>query len=65
MCWLAGSLTCRLPNVVSPLQRGDLVSSITIDVWLLIHEFSITHSDAPQSVGLLWTSGQLVAETST
>jgi hypothetical protein len=24
----------------------------------------ITH-DAPQSVGLLWTSGQLVAETST
>ena len=24
-----------------------------------------THSDAPQSVGLLWTSGQLVAETST
>ena len=35
-----------------------------IDVWLLIHEVSITHSDAPQSVGLLWTSGQLVAETS-
>ena len=24
-----------------------------------------THSDAPQSVGLLWTSDQLVAETST
>jgi hypothetical protein len=27
--------------------------------------FYITHSDAPQSVGLLWTGGQLVAETST
>ena len=27
--------------------------------------FLITHSDTPQSVGLLWTSGQLVAETST
>jgi len=24
-----------------------------------------THNDAPQSVGLLWTSDQLVAETST
>ena len=27
--------------------------------------FYITHDDAPQSVGLLWTSDQLVAETST
>jgi hypothetical protein len=26
---------------------------------------SITHNDAPLSVGLLWTSDQLVAETST
>jgi len=25
---------------------------------------SITHNDAPQLVGLLWTSDQLVAETS-
>jgi len=35
---------------------------------LLIHEefcgFLITH-DTPQSVGLLWTSDQFVAETST
>jgi hypothetical protein len=30
---------------------------------LLVHEvFVITHNDAPQSVGLLWTSDQLVAE---
>jgi len=35
-------------------------------VWFLIHEvFEITHNDAPQSVGLLWTSDQFVAETST
>jgi hypothetical protein len=27
--------------------------------------FLITHNDAPKSVGLLWTSDQLVAETST
>jgi hypothetical protein len=33
---------------------------------LLVHEvFVITHNDAPQSVRLLWTSDQLVAETST
>jgi len=27
--------------------------------------FLITHNDAPQSVGLLWTGDQSVAETST
>ena len=27
--------------------------------------FEITHNDAPQSVGLLWTSDQFVAEAST
>jgi hypothetical protein len=33
---------------------------------LLVHEvFVIKHNDAPQSVGLLWTSDQLVAKTST
>jgi hypothetical protein len=32
----------------------------------LVHEvFVITHNDVPQSVGLLWTSDQLVAEIST
>ena len=30
---------------------------------LLIQEDSLSHSDIPQSVGLLWTSDQLVAET--
>jgi len=31
----------------------------------LIHEVSWLHNDAPQSVELLWTNDQLVAETST
>jgi hypothetical protein len=31
---------------------------------LLIEEVSRSHNDAPQTVGLLWTSDQLVAETS-
>jgi hypothetical protein len=32
---------------------------------LLIHEVSRSHNDAPQSVGLLWTSDELASETST
>jgi len=32
---------------------------------LLIHEVSRSHNDPPHSVGLLWTSDQFVAETST
>jgi len=31
---------------------------------LILEVFWITHYDAPQSVGLLWTSDQLVAEIS-
>ena len=32
---------------------------------LILEVFYITHNDAPQSVGLLWTSDHLVAETTT
>jgi hypothetical protein len=32
---------------------------------LVTRGFVITHNDAPQSVRLLWTSDQLVVETST
>jgi hypothetical protein len=32
---------------------------------LVSRGFLITHNNAPQSVGLLWTSDQFVAETST
>jgi hypothetical protein len=34
-------------------------------LWSPPRGFLITQNDAPQSVGLLWTSDQLVAETST
>jgi hypothetical protein len=33
--------------------------------FLVSRDLLITHNDAPQSVGLLWTSDQSVAETST
>jgi hypothetical protein len=32
---------------------------------LLIRKVSRSHNDTPQSVELLWTSDQLIAETST
>jgi hypothetical protein len=32
---------------------------------LVSRGFLITYNEAPQSVGLIWTSDQLVAETST
>jgi hypothetical protein len=62
---LAGSLTCRLAWW-GPLQWDLVDQSQWIDV-TAPHRwgFYTTHSDAPQSIRLLWTSGQLVAETST
>ena len=41
MCWLPGSLNCRIPNVMrSPPAWRSLVSSITVDFWLLVDEVS-------------------------
>jgi hypothetical protein len=40
-------------------------STALVDLGLLIVQVSISHSDTAHSVGLLWTSDQLVAETST
>jgi hypothetical protein len=52
---------------VHPVIYLRFLSSVTSDWRSTPHRwgFYITHSDALQSVGLLWTSGQLVAETST
>jgi len=41
------------------------VSTELVGLGLLILEVSRSHSDTPQSVGLLWTSHRPVAETST
>jgi len=52
---------------IHPVIHLLFLSSSTSDWCLAPHRwcFYITHNDAPQSVGLLWASGQLVAETST
>ena len=52
---------------IHPVDISPILSTVTIDLCLAPHRwgFYITHSDAPQAVGLLWTSGQLVAEIST
>jgi hypothetical protein len=44
---------------------GCIFHSPVASFSLLIRGFLITHNGAPQSVGLLWTSDQSVAETST
>ena len=43
------------------------VIGATAPQWAMASSFTrfVNHKDAPQSVGLLWTSDQLVAETST
>jgi len=40
-------------------------ATVTVCQGLLIFEVSQSHSDTPHSVGLLWTSDQSDAETST
>jgi len=51
---ISGSQYCLFLSQQPPLVQG-----------LLIHEVSRSHNETPQLVGLLWTSDQLVAETST
>jgi hypothetical protein len=58
------------PNVV--LVWGDIILFFSMAGQpleglgrLIFRDFTITHSDTPHSVGLLWTSDQPVAETST
>ena len=45
MCWLSGSLTCRLPNVMRfpPARRSRKFK--LIDVWLLVNEVSTLSLD--------------------
>jgi hypothetical protein len=70
-------LLTHYPQTFLPTQHGLLLlllssssSSLalqpSVGYGLLIPQgFVITHNDTPQSVGLLWMSDQLVAETST
>ena len=57
---------CKGSSVETRLTLRLLMSYIYIYIWSTNSwRFWITHDDAPQSVGLFWTSDQLVAETST
>jgi hypothetical protein len=66
--WLC-SPARAMASCISAVQRGlwppvSLQSSAGYGL-LVSRGFLITHNDAPQSVGLLWTSDQPVAETCT
>jgi hypothetical protein len=67
--------TVLLPPIVSPIAVNKYIY-ICINLFpvalqpnaghgLIFEVFQITHNDAAQSVGLFWTSDQLVTETST
>jgi len=47
------------------IHVSSWLDSPHVGLGLLIVEISRSHSDTPKSVGLLWTSDQPVAETST
>ena len=73
--------SCQLQSCTTPhTELLHLTSPWSTSIWtnrryflflfqqppsLLIREVSRSHSDTPQSVGLLWTSDQPVAQTST
>jgi hypothetical protein len=73
--WPAALYIDCVAGTLQTLCPGHTLSSVAfvfnatappVGQGLLIHEvFLVTHNDAPQSVGLLWTSDQPVAEIST
>jgi len=55
-----------LPTILWPMNCSFFHDSTAqVDLGLLILEVSRSHTETPYSVGLLWTSDQPVAETST
>jgi hypothetical protein len=72
-----GAVKLTVLNFEIPLRRIRWASIMELFCFLFgatapsgpgpphLRGFWITHNDAPQSVGLLWTSDQSVAETST
>ena len=66
--------TIRVKSLTLKLLMSYIYVYIRVYIYICIYIyiwstyswcFEITHNDAPQSVGLLWMSDQLVAETST
>jgi hypothetical protein len=68
---MVDSRFCRRSICTVTLLNNDLLvfifyaSAAQRWLWPRSRGFVVTHNDAQQSVGLLWTSDQLVAETST
>ena len=66
-----GFIHSDLPHWINLNAKTANPFFFSVELWpnaghdLLILQLSRSHNDAPQSVGLLWTSDQLVAETST
>ena len=54
-------LNCYVVCLLQAPPSGSACFILTPHSW----SFEVTHNDAPQSVGLPWTRGQLVTETST
>ena len=54
-------LNCYVVYLLEASPNGTACFILAPHSW----GFEVTHNDAPQSVGLPWTRGQLVAETST
>ena len=61
------TVTINGMQAIRPVRYLLFLSSIIFDWCLAPHRWGFynIHNDTPHSVGLLWTSGQLVAETST
>jgi hypothetical protein len=54
----------HVSDITASIVRSTLQPSAGYGL-LVFRGFMITHNDAPQSVGFLWTSDQSIAETST
>jgi hypothetical protein len=75
MCLAQGIVTTEINMHVNNVRNGNIIiiiiiifsgSAAQLGLWPPHSRgFLITHNDAQQTVGLPWTSDQLVAETST
>jgi hypothetical protein len=62
---IANTVKLTSHSVVAFMSLFSLALQPTASYDLVTQGFVITHNDAPRSVGLLWTSHQLVTQTST
>jgi hypothetical protein len=66
--YLTANAMVGLPTILWPMDCSflhDSTAQVDLSLLNLIAEVSISHTETPHSVGLLWKSDQPVAETST